>query len=184
MIQSACARPMSRGSCWMFTNSPRSGCGPGKPAAWIPTTTIPCFLASLICGCRLAASASVTMPSTFKAIAWLKPCCQPTGEPWPSMMVDLPADLLTGLLDGIGPFLRGVVLLRRSQDRRCSCPASGFGAEVGPRQSDCGPANITTSAFTLSMKSSPAAGPTIMKTPAAAMANAEDKRIASMLLLP
>ena len=33
-------------------------------------------------------------------------------------------------------------------------PGAGFGAEVGPRQSDCGPANITTSAFTLSMKSS------------------------------
>jgi hypothetical protein len=36
---------------------------------------------------RLAASALVTMPSTLSAVAWLMPCCQPTGVPWPSMMV-------------------------------------------------------------------------------------------------
>ena len=40
IAQSASALPISRGSSWMLTKRLRSGCGPGKPAAWRPTNLI------------------------------------------------------------------------------------------------------------------------------------------------
>ena len=51
------------------------------------------------------------MPSALSAIAWLKPCCQPSGVPWPSMIVTFQPIFAPASFDRLAPFARGVVLL-------------------------------------------------------------------------